>query len=208
MIARIKGKIREKRSLSVLFEAGDITYEILIPPAVMFSLGVGADDTVELVVYHYYQVDPSRSFPVMIGFTNEIERDFFEKFITVSGVGPKAACKALTVPFSTIAGGIDRGDEALLKSLPGIGERKAREIIAKLQGKVGKYCLIQDKGGSQQPAYRVKDDIKAEAVGVLLQLQYKKKEAEEMVEKALARNGGIRTSEDVLNEVYKSRGSQ
>jgi holliday junction DNA helicase RuvA len=89
----------------------------------------------------------------------------------------------------------------LLKTLPGIGEQKAREIIAKLQGKVGKFGLIQDRFTEDMP--RVKEDIKEEALNVLLQLQYKKNEAREMIEKAIRRNPGASNCEEILNEVYK-----
>jgi len=203
MIVRLKGKIREKRDFSVFVESANITYEVLIPPAVMSSIDNINDEEIELVIYHYLQTDQSKSIPYLIGFINEIEKEFFEKFITVSGVGPKAACKALALPFSTIADGIDAGDIRLLKGLPGIGERKAREIIAKLQGKVGKFGLIQDRNLQKTPA--IKEDISKEAVSVLLQLQYKRKEAEDMVEKAIQRNPEVKSAEDLLNEVYRQR---
>jgi len=45
----------------------------------------------------------------------------------------------------------------------------------------------------------------AQALGVLLQLQYKRNEASEMVEKAIKRNPGVETCEEILNEVYKGR---
>jgi len=90
---------------------------------------------------------------------------------------------------------------AVLKSLPGIGDQKAREIVAKLQGKVGKFGLMQDKFGGDVPAG--KDDIKEEALSVLLQLQYKKNEAQEMIAKAFKRNSKISSCEDILNEVYR-----
>src|SRR3989338_5611718 len=117
----------------------------MIPAAVMKGLdrAQGEDGTVALITYHYYQMDPSKAVPVLVGFVNEIEKEFFEQFITVSGIGPKAACRALSMPFSVIADAIDKADIALLKSLPGIGEQRAREIIAKLQGRVGKFGLIQ-----------------------------------------------------------------
>ncbi len=203
MISRIKGKIKEIKELSIFLEIGNLTYEILIPPAVMNSIGNNNDGDIELVTYHYYQTGPSKSVPVLIGFLNEIEKEFFEKFISVSGVGPKAACRALTLPFSTIADGIDAADIALLKSLPGIGEQRAKEIIAKLQGKVGKFGLIQDKGVAKTP--KVKEDAVKDAMSVLLQLQYKKKEAEHMLENAIRRNQDIKTSEELLNEVYRQK---
>ncbi len=203
MISRIKGKIKDITELSILLETGNLTYEILIPSAVMNSIGSNNGENIELITYHYYQTDPSKSVPVLIGFLNQIEKEFFERFISVSGVGPKAACRALTLPFSTIADGIDSADITLLKSLPGIGEQKAKEIIAKLQGKVGKFGLIQDRGVTK--VRKVKEDIITDAMSVLLQLQYKKKEAEHMLEKAIGRNPDMKTSEELLNEVYRQK---
>ena len=88
-----------------------------------------------------------------------------------------------------------------MKTLPGIGQQRAREIVAKLQGKVGKFGLIQDKKLKAEPT--LNDDIKSEAVEILLKLQYKKKEADEMVDKAVLRNPDIQSCEEILNEVYK-----
>ncbi len=205
MISRITGTVIEKRNTGLLLENGGVVYELMVPPAVLKAMedSLVPGNKASLVTYHYYQVEPSRSVPVLIGFQNEVEREFFEKFITVSGVGPKAACKALVESFSSIAGAIDSGDISFLKTLPGIGDQRARLIVAKLQGKVGKYGLIRDAGIKADA--KEKEDIKAEAIEVLLQLQYKKPEAEEMVRKALERNKDIETSEELLNEVYKAR---
>jgi Holliday junction DNA helicase RuvA len=209
MISHISGKIKSKKDSSIILDVNGIAYEILIPPSIMKAIDKAAseDGRLELVTYHYYQLEPSKGMPVLVGFLNEIEKEFFEKFITVSGVGPKAACRALSLSFSVIADAIYKGDMALLKSLPGIGEQRAREIIAKLQGKVGKFGLIQDRFAPAAPA--VKEDIKEEALGVLLQLQYKKSEARDMIETALRRNPALSSCEEILNEVYKgSRGKR
>ncbi len=208
MISRLSGILREKKESSLLIEVGGITYEVTVPKAIqehlVFQGKLAVDQLIQLVIYHYYQNEPSRSYPVMIGFSNEVEREFFEQFITVSGVGPKAAVKALAVPISTIAKAIDRGDVVVLKSLPGIGIQRARDIIAKLQGKIGKFALIQDEPMISKPEGSP-SNFEAEAVEVLLQLQYSRQEAKQMVEKALERNREIKTVEDLLNEVYKQR---
>jgi holliday junction DNA helicase RuvA len=203
MISNIAGKIKKKKETSLVIDLSGVSYEVLIPPAVMKSIDAAKkeDGTVELVTFHYYQMDKSKAIPVLIGFLNDIEKDFFELFITVSGVGPKAACKAMSIPFSLIAEAIDKGDMRLLKTLPGIGEQKAREIIAKLQGKVGKFGLIQDRNLADMP--KIKEDIRQEALSVLLQLQYKRGEAENMINKAVLNNPKASTCEDILNEVYK-----
>ncbi len=203
MISQISGKIKKRRASSLEIDVNGISYEVLIPPAVTKGIekAKSPDESISLITYHYYQMDQSKAIPVLVGFLNEIEKDFFEQFITVSGVGPKAACRALTMAISAIAAAIDRGDTAILKSLPGIGEQRAREIIAKLQGKVGKFALMQDRfEGDIVPG---NEDIKDEALSVLMQLQYKKNEAQEMIAKAFKRNPKISSCEDILNEVYR-----
>ena len=82
--------------------------------------------------------------------------------------------------------------------------QKAKEIIAKLQNKVGKFGLIRDQGlvpGVKTPA----PDWTEEALAVLLQLQYKRVEAQEMIVKALQRSSDISSVEELLNEIYKQR---
>jgi Holliday junction DNA helicase RuvA len=204
MISRLAGKIIKKGTDFLLVEVGGIGYEVFLPQTVMQRLNENQDasNQVNLVTYYYHQVEPSRSTPVLIGFINEIERDFFQQFITVSGIGPRAALRALNKPISVIAQAIDEGNINFLKSLPGIGQQRAKEIIAKLQGKVGKFGLIQDKPLIQE---QIKVSIAEDALAVLTQLQYKKSEAKAMVEKALKEAPGITTSEELLNEIYKQK---
>ena len=205
MIAKIKGKVVQKAKNSVIIDMGGISYEVLIPSIIMRQLedDLTNDENVDLITYHYFQSDMTRSTPVLIGFLNEVEKEFLVQFITVSGIGPRAAVKAFNRPISEIVKAIDESDVNLLTTLPGIGLQRGKEIVAKLQGKVGKFGLIQDK--------RFKDDTldktdwQEEALQVLLQLQYKNKEAQEMIRKALDRNKDIKSAEELLNEVYKQR---
>ncbi len=206
MIARINGRLIEKGPNHLIIDVGGISYEVCIPTAVMQRLdeNINSEGIVSLITYHYHQLEPSRSTPVLVGFFNEIEKEFFEVFITVSGIGPKAALKALSKPISLIARAIDEADIVFLKSLPGIGQQRAKEIVAKLQNKVGKFGLIKDdKAKEHVPS--VAQDIEEEVLDVLMQLEYKKAEAVQMIKKALERSPEIATAEALLNEVYKQR---
>ncbi|MDP3786237.1 MAG: Holliday junction branch migration protein RuvA [Candidatus Omnitrophota bacterium] len=209
MISHIRGKIAKRKNSSIIIDVdGGFSYEVLIPGCVMSALdkSVNPDGTIKLITYHYHHTDPAKSIPVLIGFLNEIEKEFFEKFITVSGIGPKAAVKALNASIPKIVKAIADGDLTTLKSLPGIGEQRAKEIVAKLQNKVGKFGLIQEYGVEISVAEM--PNFQEEAMDVLLQLQYKKPEAKEMIQKALERSPGIKTAEDLLNEVYKQKKSR
>ncbi len=127
MICRLRGTVRECGELHVILDVGGVSYQVFIAPAIMKTVQDKAalSDELELITFHYQQLEVGKGVPVLIGFTSEIEREFFERFITVSGIGPKAAVKALTLPIAAIAQAIDEGNLAVLKSLPGIGEQRA-----------------------------------------------------------------------------------
>ena len=208
MIARVHGRLIEQNENILIIDVQGLFYEVIVPTTVMQRIdqAIDKDGNISLITYHYLQVDPSRAFPVLVGFLNEIERDFFEQFITVSGIGPRAAIRAINKPISEIASAIDRGDSDFLKTLPGIGMQRAKEIIAKLQGKIGRFGLIQDKlAASRPPQAKEASDWQEEALSVLLQLQYKRPEALEMIKKALERSKDMSSAEDLLNEIYKQK---
>lgn len=205
MIAKIRGKLVQKGKNNIIIDMGGICYEIFIPAIIMRQLddNLTEDGIVNLITYHYLQSDMAKSTPVLIGFLNDVEKEFFEQFITVSGIGPRAAIKAFNRPISEIVKAIDEADINLLTTLPGIGLQRAKEIVAKLQGKVGKFGLIQDKKFKETSIE--KEDWQEEAMEVLLQLQYKKNEAKDMIQKALERKKDIKSAEELLNEVYRQR---
>jgi len=206
MITAIKGKISRQGETALTLETNGLSYEILTPLSVMQRVkeNQDSDGNIRLITYHYYQMTPSSGVPVLVGFLNEVERDFFLEFIKVSGIGPRAAVKALNKAIGEIAQAIHRGDTKYLKTLPGIGEQKAKEIVAKLQGKMGKFTLMKDR--VEAPVSSTgSGDIEEEALHILLQLQYKKAEAEEMIKKAIERSPKLVSSEELLNEIYKQR---
>lgn len=205
MISYIEGKVLERSPSSLLVMAGGLGYEILVPPAVLAALpGAIEGQEVSLVLYYYLQIDQSRATPVMIGFRHTLERDFFEQFIQVASIGPRSAVKALALPIQQVAAAIENGDMRVLTSLPGIGKQKAKEVIAKLQGKMATYCLLD---GGQAPTVSglavSGTELEDEALAVLLQLQYNRNDAQVMLKRALATVPAPTTTEEVLELIYR-----
>lgn len=205
MISRIRGKLRTIGEIQVCLDVQGLGYEVLIPPAILRVVReqIALEAEMELVTFHYQQLEVGRGIPVLIGFLNEVEREFFTRFISVAGIGPKAAVKALTRPIPVIAQAIDEGNITMLRSLPGIGEQRAREIVAKLQGKVGKFALLPNKDGLPTPVDEGRERLEEEAVAILVQLEYKRAEAKQMIQAALKRNPKLTNPEELLNEVYR-----
>ncbi|MCL6629053.1 MAG: hypothetical protein K6U00_05595 [Armatimonadetes bacterium] len=207
MISYIRGRIEIRTDSQITVWANGIGYEVMVPTTVMNALLSKSEEErqdMTLAIYHYYENNQSRMVPRLIGFTNDVEREFFELFITVANMGPKSAVRALSRSFHTIAEAIEEGNYKELATLPGIGEKKARQVVATLQGKAGKFALIQDEEPSSAPVQ--KEDIETEATEVLLQLGYKRSEAQEMVKRALeVASPRPKTSEELIQAIYELR---
>ena len=205
MFARISGALIERSGDTAIVETGGLGYEIVLPPCIAQKVPTKAGERVILEIYAVVNLEGNSGRFTYYGFTNGIERDFFEALLTVASIGPRSAARAFSLPMSTIAAAIDRGDYNLLKSLPGIGQQKARDIVAKLQGKVAKFLLIQD---APAPAPASIPDFADEALAVLVQLGYKRAEGEAMIRQTLDREPQLDQAEQVLAEIYRSKSAK
>jgi len=202
---RISGSLVERGKDVALIEANGLGYEILLPPCIAEKLPSTPGEGVTLEIYSVVNMEGNTGRFTYYGFTNAIERDFFEALITVASIGPRSAARAFSAPMSTIAGAIDRGDHQFLRSLPGIGQQKARDIVAKLQGKVTKFLLIRD---APAPPAAAIPDFADEALAVLLQLGYKRSEGEAMIRSTLEADSSIGGAERLLAEIYRNKAAK
>lgn len=201
MFSRISGSLIERNGDSIVLDVQGLGYELHLAPCVAEKVSATPGDTVTLEVYSVLNIDGNTGHYTYYGFSNSVEREFFEALISVASIGPRSAARAFSQPMSAIAGAIDRGDHTFLKTLPGIGQQKARDIVAKLQGKVTKFLLIQDAA----PAAHAMPDFADEALAVLLQLEYKRAEAESMISQTLEAEPSIKDAETLLAAVYRNK---
>jgi Holliday junction DNA helicase RuvA len=205
MFSRIEGVLVERRPESAVVDVGGLGYEVVLPPCVAEKVPATPGERVTLEVYALLSLDKNSGRFTYYGFHNAVERSFFEALLSVASIGPRSAARAFSQPMSAIASAIDRGDYAFLKSLPGIGQQKARDIVAKLQGKVARFLLIQDAPPQTAPAKADMPEFAHEALAVLLQLEYRRPEAESMIRETLAASPGIDEAEALLAEIYRRR---
>ena len=200
MIGYLEGRLLKKESDRILLLANQVGYEVLVPVVVMESMhSVAVGDALSLYIY-YYQTDRQPK-PVLIGFNLEVEKDFFQAFISVDSIGPLKAVKAMHIPVREIAGAIEARDVDTLKRLQGIGARTAQKIIATLEGKMGKFALIQKTRTEATPKVA---DVQAQVLDVLIsQLGHKAGDARRMIAEAMQRNRTIETPEALFEEVYR-----
>ncbi|NLS45664.1 MAG: hypothetical protein GX969_08015 [Firmicutes bacterium] len=208
MIFAIRGRLSLIQEDRVILEVNGLSYEILVSPFTLGMLASKGDEEVSLKTILYIQGTPGigNMIPVLVGFMTEAEKGFFEYFITVGGIGPRAALKALTMPAEHIARAIEDGNNSVLTTLPGIGKQRAAKIIAELKGKLGKFAIASDQKDADVETYMDatgEDNILEEAIEVLIQLGYRRQESEDMVRRATGKYDGIMTVEGIIQEVFR-----
>jgi holliday junction DNA helicase RuvA len=200
MIGYLEGKLLKKDGDRILLLANQVGYEVLLPAVVMEtfrSKKVGD----EVSLYIYYQQTERQPKPVLIGFNLEVEKEFFQYFISVEDIGPFKAVKAMNISVRDIARAIESKDINTLKQLKGIGDRTARKIIATLEGRMNKFALIREAKEVKVPVF---EDFSKQILDVLvIQLGHKKTDAKKMIAEAMKRNSAIATPEELFEEVYR-----
>ena len=214
MIASLRGKLRKKLEDRVVVESSGVGYEVILPPvalrAISQAVADDGDEASELQLVIYYHATRDQPRPVLIGFLSELDKEFFEKLITVKDIGPLVAARSLTVPVADVAAAIARQDEKYLRRLPGIGPQKARNIVAQLQAKVAKFALMKEPGAPEpEPVPEpVADEegVRSLVWEVLVkQLGHRPGEAAQLITEALRRRPGIQTPEELFDEIYRGR---
>ncbi|MBP7560697.1 MAG: hypothetical protein KBA64_09450 [Armatimonadetes bacterium] len=205
MIARITGRVVGLGEDHVLIEAGALTYQVLVPPVALRAIVDGDEITLETA--HFYQMDQTRATPMLLGFATALQREFWEALAGV--LGPTVARKAFSAPMESIADWIESGDAAALKSLPGVGQAKARETIAKLQGKLSRFSAGSVPAGRTAPvsagAAVAGTGPSAEAIAALVELGYNAAEAAELVSRVIRARPELDSSAAIVEEVFRRR---
>lgn len=205
MIGYLEGKLLKKENDRILILTNQVGYEVLLPAFVAETFRSKAVGD-EISLYIYYQQTERQPKPILIGFNLEVEKEFFQHFISVEAIGPLKAAKALSIPARDIARAIESKDVNTLKQLKGIGDRTARKIIATLEGKMDKFALIRK---SEKIEYLVVEDLSKKVLEVLVhQLGYRTSEAKQMIVDAMKRNAALSTPEELFEEVYRGENAR
>ena len=215
MIATLSGRLRRKLDDRVVLDCGGIGYEVYLPPIAMRALesvtAEPGDKASELALVIYYHATRDQPRPVLIGFTSDLDKEFFEKLITVKDIGPMIAARALAAPVAELAAAIARQDEKYLRALPGIGPQKAKNIVAQLQSKVSKFALAREEGRAEPPATAPAVLLDADGLRELVwevltkQLGHRPSEASQLITDALRRRPGVATPEELFDEIYRGQ---
>ncbi|MEM1186327.1 MAG: Holliday junction branch migration protein RuvA [Planctomycetota bacterium] len=207
MIARVTGRLESLETVHALIEpAPGLVLSVLLPAFVRAKVEdrVGSRVTLHTRFDLEAPAQGSVMTPRLVGFTDPADRDFFELFTSVKGLGVRKALKALAVSPSEIAGSIAARDAKALTKLPEIGKRLAETIVAELHGKVDRWLLAEAEVVSLDAASRAApqpDPLDDEAVAALVALGQSPAEANRMLTRArdaLGDQASTATTEDLI----------
>ena len=208
MITKINGLLSELGEDVAVLHIAPFHYEVLIPDFTRRQLQLKIDQEVELHTIQYIDGNVQkggRMTPRMIGFNSIVEREFFEMFCSVDGVGVKKALRAMVRPVPDVARAIEEQDVNTLKTLPGIGAATAERIVAKLRRRMAKFALLIPamEGGSSDAM--TQHSLAEEVCQILVSLGHAEAEARNMITVAVESGKKIKDVESFLQLVYEQR---
>lgn len=184
MIGSLRGKIVSKKPDAVIVEVGGVGYSVHVPVSLLSSLPQEGTE-VFLYVHTHVREDALQ----LYGFPSEDEKKVFTTLLGVTGIGPKMALNILSgIPTKDFLHALDSEDVAMLCRIPGLGKKTAHRLILELKEKL-------------PVAHGPRDRVFEDTLSALVNLGYKKSEAQESLERALKR--GFTQIEDLLKESLK-----
>ena len=187
---------------SVVLDVGGIGYEIVVPPIVREDLSRTITEA-ELTLYVSAQSTRDQPWPSLFGFLTPEQKAFWQLLISVPRLGGRSAARAMVAPVEQIAGAIQQANRAYLDGLPGITLDGADKIIASLRKKVGPFATPEPRITVRRPDPA--DELRADAIALLLQMGLKRPEAQREVDRLLTTRDDITSVQDIITEHFLSR---
>ena len=195
MIASLTGRIAQREEGSCVVDVNGVGYLVHVSTRTLAALPSAAEATRLLVETHVRE-----DAIVLYGFADAAERDWFRLLTTVQGVGGRVALSVLSAlsPRDLVAA-IAAGDRASLTRAPGVGARLAARLLTELRDKAG--AMPSTPGLT--PSASLRGGPAEDALSALLNLGYRRAEAQPAVTKVIEQLGQDAGLDAVLRDSLK-----
>ena len=204
MISAIAGNLVHVGETSVNIAAAPFDYEVYVGDFTRRQLQPKINQEIRLHTLDYIEgnAQGGRLTPRLIGFLTLPERQFFDLFCSVDGVGVKKALRAMVRPVRELAVLIEEQDSKALSALPGVGPATSERIIAKLRRKMPRFALIVagdelTDGGSQA------SPVIEETYEALVTLGHSEADARQKIDEAIQSGKKFKDTESLLTAIYQ-----
>jgi Holliday junction DNA helicase RuvA len=196
MIAQLTGRVDALSDGTCVIDVGGVGYLVQASSRTLSALPPAPAQTKVLIETHVRE-----DAILLYGFADSAERDWFRLLTTVQGVGGRVALAILSaLSPRDLVGAIAAGDKASLTRAQGVGPRLAIRLLTELKDKTG-AMPTSSTGVSYTPiaAATPADD----ALSALVNLGYRRPEAQQTVARVLDRQGETATLDALIRDSLK-----
>lgn len=193
MFDYIRGEVTNKKVDYVSLEVNGIGYKIHISLNTFEKI---KEKECRLYIYNYVREDAF----ILYGFYEENEREFFEKLLSVSGVGAKLAIAILsTFTVKDLKQIILNEDINLLIKVPGLGVKKGKKLVLDIKDRLPVNLTLDD-------SFENKDSIRISELEeniylALESLGYSSKDIDKFVEREKIKE--YKNIEEAIKDILK-----
>jgi Holliday junction DNA helicase RuvA len=192
MIAQLAGSLEYKSPEHLVVDVHGVGYHVLVSLNAFYRLPEPGNQ-VRLLIHTHVREDTLQ----LYGFFDREEKDLFLLLNSVTGIGPRLALNILSgTPTTELLEALESGDLVRLVAIPGVGKKTAERLVLELRDKIK---LV--RGASAADGVRAASGFEGEAVSALLNLGYRRNEAERAVKAACA--AGANDLEAVIRTALK-----
>jgi holliday junction DNA helicase RuvA len=192
MIAHLKGKLTNKSPVAIIIDVNGVGYQVFVPLSTFYALPE-LESEISLGIHTHMREEALKLF----GFYTIDEKIIFEKLITINKVGPKLALTILSgMPPADILSTINSNDIVKLSTIPGIGRKTAERLILEMRDKLDGLSLDFIATKDPGPEKGLFDD----ALSALVNLGYKKSQAELALKKVYAESAEDNSIENLIKD--------
>lgn len=174
MIAKLSGVAAEHDGPVTIIECGGVGYGVRVLLDEQASMRIG--EATKVFVYEHIKEDAHD----LYGFLTKTRKELFERLLSVTGVGPKAALAIANLGSEgQVRAAIAGGDTKFISSAGGVGKKVAERVIVDLKNKVG--LVASDDATSFLQESGIPDSD--EALQALVGLGYSREDAIEALGK-------------------------
>ena len=125
----LHGRISQHLKDAIVVDVSGVGYDVLVSHPDDFPIG-------EILFVYVCYIHNERE-EYFVGFKTREEKEFFLQLTSVRGIGPKTALSALSSSsVGRLVQAIDQEERSYLRRLPGIGKKRASQIVLDLKGKL------------------------------------------------------------------------
>jgi Holliday junction DNA helicase RuvA len=195
MIARLTGALEEKTPELLIVDVHGVGYQVFVSLQTFYRLPA-LHEKVSLHIYTNLREDALQ----LYGFMDEKEKDAFLLLKGVTGIGPRLALNILSgIPVAELESALRTSDVTRLVAVPGVGKKTAERLVIELREKVGSLEEGLPGATEEQTA------LSGEATSALVNLGYRRTEAEKAVREAVRR--GAVSIADLIRDALRSLGA-